>query len=61
MRLQVEQKRRDCLRFQFGTSSGAKGKECLRSQIVTSEETELEVANCDFKIKSKKQTKGDRL
>lgn len=29
----------------------SKGKECLRSQIVTSEETELEVTNCDLKLK----------
>ena len=34
----VRQKIRGCLRFQFGTSSGAKGKECLRSQIATSKE-----------------------
>ena len=53
----VKQKIRRSLRFQFGTLSGAKGKECLRSQIVTSEETELEVANCNFKIKRGKQTK----
>ena len=43
------------MRFQIGTSEDVCGKECLRSQSVTSEETELEITNCDFKIKGEKR------
>lgn len=52
---QAEHIRRDCLRFQNGTSEEVCEKECLRSQFVTSEETKLAITNCDFKIKSRRK------
>lgn len=42
------------LRFQNGTSEEVRGKERLRSQIVTSEETEFEITICDFKYRGRK-------
>lgn len=64
----VRTSKRDDLRCQIGISEELEVADCdfkrnkekgyLRSQIVTSEEAQLEITKCDFKIKSKVQTKG---